>query len=131
MTNSHQKPDHETQVRPLIGLTTDQAQAAWNRTVEKAGNAKITQRVVKAAVVELGFKVPPANASAKLARTQRRKMVTDSITELLALIQKKELHQALCDKGQISSFFDCGRPTSPPVNCRRKRCDTKSAVYSL
>jgi len=31
VTNSHQiRPEHETQVRPLVGLTPEQAQGAWD-----------------------------------------------------------------------------------------------------
>ena len=100
VTNSHQKPDHESQLRPLIGLTAGQAKGAWNLAVEKAGGKRITARLVQRAVEKLGLKLSPPNAEAKRARTQRRKMVTDSITELLALIQKKELHQVLLEKAQ-------------------------------
>jgi hypothetical protein len=33
------KPEHETQVRPRVGLTVDPAQQAWKWAVEKAGNS--------------------------------------------------------------------------------------------
>ena len=53
--SSHQKPEHETQVRPLVGLTPDQAQRAWEHAVENAGDRRITARMVKSAVNELGL----------------------------------------------------------------------------
>jgi len=54
VTICHQtKPEYESQVRPLVGLTPDQAQVAWERAIEKAGGRKITARLVKAAVQEL------------------------------------------------------------------------------
>ena len=53
MTKSHQKPEHETQVRPLIGLSPEQVQLAWEAAVAKAGGRKITARLVKSAMQDL------------------------------------------------------------------------------
>jgi hypothetical protein len=54
MTNCHcQKPQHESQLRPLIGLTAEQAQAAWENAVDQAGKKNITAAPVKKAVREL------------------------------------------------------------------------------
>ena len=50
MTNCHQQPEHEGQVRPLVGLTPEQAQAAWQFAVERAASKKVTQRLVQTAV---------------------------------------------------------------------------------
>ena len=33
-----QKPAHEGQLRPLVGLTREQAQLAWEQAAKKAGN---------------------------------------------------------------------------------------------
>jgi polyhydroxyalkanoate synthesis regulator phasin len=38
------------QVRPLIGLSPEQVQLAWQRAVEKAGSRKIAASIVKAAM---------------------------------------------------------------------------------
>jgi hypothetical protein len=44
MTISHQSPENETQIRPLVGLTPEQAQPAWACAVETARGRKITAR---------------------------------------------------------------------------------------
>src|SRR5262245_16598034 len=52
-TNSTQKPERETQVRPLVGLSKEAAQSAWENAVKAAAGHKITARLVKSAVKEL------------------------------------------------------------------------------
>ena len=47
VTNSHQKPEREGQVRPLVELTPAQAQLAWQYAVEQAGGRGVTARLVK------------------------------------------------------------------------------------
>jgi hypothetical protein len=37
LTNGQQKPEHERQIRPLVGLAPDQVQLAWVNAVNKAG----------------------------------------------------------------------------------------------
>jgi hypothetical protein len=54
-TSSLQKPEHETQVRPLLGLPPEQAKLAWDRALEAAGTRPVTARLVKAAVEEQRF----------------------------------------------------------------------------
>jgi hypothetical protein len=51
------KPDCEAQLRPLIGLTPEQAQLAWEYAATKAGAERITERHVKSAVEELQLAV--------------------------------------------------------------------------
>ena len=55
LTNSQKKPERETQVRPLVGLTADQARMAWERAVQKAAGGKITAAIVRSAVRQLGL----------------------------------------------------------------------------
>jgi hypothetical protein len=50
---SERKPEHENQLRPLTGLTPEQAQTAWERAAEKASDRKTTAQMVKSAVKEL------------------------------------------------------------------------------
>ena len=52
------KPCHEAQVRPLVGLTFDQAQAAWNKAVKSAPGQRITARTVVRAIHELQIAPP-------------------------------------------------------------------------
>jgi hypothetical protein len=47
------KPSHESQLRPLVGLSSEQVQLAWGRAAQNAGNGRITARLVKTAVQEL------------------------------------------------------------------------------
>jgi len=46
-------PTHEGQVRPLIGLPADKAQAAWQKAVDKAGKGMVTAKLVRDAVAEV------------------------------------------------------------------------------
>ena len=54
-------PRHESQVRPLAGLTTDQALAAWRKAVAAAKGKPVTAKLVKAAAAE--FRPQPPSAS--------------------------------------------------------------------
>ena len=86
VTISHQtKPEYESKVQPLVGLTSDQAQVAWERAVEKAAGRKITARLVKAAVQELqppgGAK--PVPSQPRQNKAEQRKLIDGAIGELL------------------------------------------------
>jgi polyhydroxyalkanoate synthesis regulator phasin len=106
------KPEHERQVRPLVGLTAEQAQKAWDRAIEKAGGRKITARLVKAAVQKLqpprGAK--PVKRETGQTKAQQRKLIDGAIGELLVLLSQKASHEVLTQKvealhGQIRSLF--------------------------
>ena len=112
MTISHQKPEHETQVRPLVGLTAEQAQKAWDRAIEKAGGRKITARLVKAAVQELQPAVAqnPVTRQPRQNQAQQRKLIDGAVGELLVLLSQKASHEVLTQKvetlhGQIQALF--------------------------
>jgi hypothetical protein len=105
------KPEHERQVRPLVGLTAEQAQKAWDRAIEKAGGRKITARLVKAAVQELhppgGAK--PVPSQPRQNKAEQRKLIDGAIGELLVLLSQKASHEVLTQKvealhGQIHSL---------------------------
>ena len=112
VTNSHQKPDHETQVRPLIGLTPEQAQLAWEQAVEKAGGRRVTARLVKSAVKKLQPGSPtltlpkPAVGPTK---SERRQLIKDAFGEL-PLLSPKVSHDILTEKveklhGDVQGLF--------------------------
>jgi hypothetical protein len=61
-------PSHEAQVRPLIGVPPEQAQAAWRKALAKANGKTVTAKLVRQAVIEVMGK--PA---AKPATRNRRK----------------------------------------------------------
>jgi hypothetical protein len=93
LTNRQQGcPEHETQVRPLLGLTADQAPLAWEHAVQKAGGRKLSERLVRSAVKELEF-APAENASnhdkTRQSKAQSRRLINDAIGELLLLIKPK------------------------------------------
>ena len=100
--SSLQKPEHETQVRPLVGLTPDQAQRAWEHAAQKAGARKITERMVKSAVNELGFAPQKQSGSApvRTAKSERRLLITRTMSELLKLISDKAAHDLLLEKAR-------------------------------
>jgi hypothetical protein len=80
LTNIQERPQHETQVRPLVGLTPEHVQLAWNSAVAKAGGRKITARLVKKAVQELelvGKKAPVAKKAGP-TKAERRRLIDDT-----------------------------------------------------
>jgi hypothetical protein len=98
----HRKPDHESQLRPLIGLSPEQAQQAWEYAVEKAGSRKITARLVKTAVQELGLAPQTQSGSApvRTAKSERRLLISRTMGELLKLISDKAGHELLLEKAR-------------------------------
>ena len=85
------RPDHESQVRPLIGLTLDQAGQAWDKAVEMAGGRRITAARVKAAMKALELRVgpAPANKVARQKRKEQRRLIDETISHLLMLASQR------------------------------------------
>jgi hypothetical protein len=94
------KPDHESQLRPLIGLTPEQAKQAWERVTQKAGDRRITVGMVKTALRELnlGSQAAPAAQKAGPTKAERRKLVDDTIGQLLVLVSQKADYGLLNEK---------------------------------
>jgi hypothetical protein len=63
------KPEHESQVRPLIGLTPEQAGQVWEAAVAKAGSRRITAAIVKSAMHDLKIGPPRHRPLPQHART--------------------------------------------------------------
>jgi hypothetical protein len=79
--NCHQtKPEHESQVRPLIGLTPEQAGQVWEAAVAKAGSRRITAAIVKSALHDLKIGPPrrPAAPAARQNRAEQRQAIDTS-----------------------------------------------------
>jgi hypothetical protein len=95
--NRRQKPDNETQVRPLAGLTLEQVQLACERAADLAGSGKMTEHLVKRALQEVQFAAPAKPAAKKAGPTQaeRRRLIDDTIGQLLALVSQKADHGLL------------------------------------
>jgi hypothetical protein len=100
LTNcQHRKPEYESQVRPLVGLTAEQAQAAWECAVQRGGKGKITARMVKTAMGDLhlaGNSQPVTRVSAATKREKRR-AIDDTIGQLLTLLSQKASYETLTE----------------------------------
>ena len=87
-TNCSQiQPGHESQLRALIGLSHEQAQQAWQRAVEMAGQRRMTARLVKKAMQELQLSGDPPKAAGptRQTRAQIRRLIDAAIGELIVL----------------------------------------------
>jgi hypothetical protein len=99
-TISTQKPERETQVRPLVGLSKEAALSAWANAVKMAGGQKITARLVKAAVRQLNGPQPETSkpAAVKGSKLTKRRLVDDKIGEVLLLLSQKADYAILTKK---------------------------------
>jgi hypothetical protein len=109
---SQRKPEHENQLRPLVGLTPEQAQMAWERAAEKASGRKTTAQMVKSAVKELHLAgtANPVTRQPRQHKDQQRKLIDGDIGELLVILSQKTSHDVLTQKvealhGQIQALF--------------------------
>jgi hypothetical protein len=93
-------PSYEGQVRPLMGLSPDQAVAAWEKAAEKAGGRKMTARIVTSAVREIVPVAPGKRAVSSFSKAQQQKLLLDTIDELLNLVFQKAPHGDLLEKLQ-------------------------------
>jgi hypothetical protein len=104
MTHGHQiMPEHERQLRPLVGLTPEQANSAWAEAVERAAGQRVTARLVKHVVDRMGFKQnarearkPPTSYN----KARLRKAIDTAIGELLVLVGQNPEHAVLRDRVQ-------------------------------
>jgi hypothetical protein len=96
------KPEHQSQVQPLSGLTPEQAQRAWQCAVENAGGRRITARMVKSAVNQLGLapQTQSGRAPVRTAQSERRLLINRTLSELLKLISDKAGHDVLLEKAR-------------------------------
>jgi hypothetical protein len=96
-------PEHEGQVRPLVGLTTDQAKQVWETAVAKAGNRRITAIMVKRAMrdLQIGPPLQPVQAKARVNMAEHRRQIDMTIGELLLLASQKADHRLLTEKIEI------------------------------
>jgi hypothetical protein len=94
------KPKHESQLRPLVGLSSEQAQLAWERATEKAPGRKTTARMVKSPVKELQLAGTenPVSRQPRQNQDQQRKLMDGAIGELLVLLSQKASHEVLTEK---------------------------------
>ena len=103
LTACQQKPQHEAQVRPLVGLTPAQAQQAWDHAIEAAGGRKITSRLVRNALKELQFgkKPTPVASVPRVDKAEQRRLIDNSTGQLQALISQKVSYELLIEKVEL------------------------------
>src|SRR4051812_2973869 len=93
------KPDHESQLKPRVGLTLAQAQSVWQKAVEKAAGRKITARLVRTAPHDLQLAAsPPPKRSSPQSKADQRKAINSAIGELLVLLSQKAGHDVLTER---------------------------------
>jgi hypothetical protein len=97
---AERKPEHENQLRPLVGLTPEQAQAAWESATEKASGRKTTAQMVKSAVNKLGLGPQKQSGSVRTPQSERRVLISRTMSELLKLISDKADHDVLLEKAR-------------------------------
>jgi hypothetical protein len=113
VTACHQiKPEHEAQVRPLMGLSPAEAQAAWELAVTHAGGRKVSSTHVKQAIRELRGNTDnePAPPKARQNRTEQRRQIDETLGQLLMLLSQKAGHDVITAKvealhGQIQALI--------------------------
>jgi hypothetical protein len=101
VTNCHQtEPEHESQVRPLIGLTPDQAGVVWEAAVAKAGSRRITAAIVKSAMhhLKIGPARQPAAPAARQNMAEQRQAIDTVLGELLFLASQQADHRLITAK---------------------------------
>ena len=85
-------PTCESQIRPLVGLTEEQANLAWRNALEDAGEKPLTARLVQrhAAAVD-----PERKAKPRTGRKSRRRALAEikrTLAELVDLVTITEIH---------------------------------------
>ena len=94
------RPEHETQVRPLLGLPPDQALAIWENAHKKAGDGKITERLVRSALHEQQRASGAALVDVKprINKVEQRRLINEAFGQLLLLLSQKAAHDVLTEK---------------------------------
>jgi hypothetical protein len=91
-------PNHESQLRPMFGLSKPEAQLAWRCAAIKSGGYPITERHVKSVLKDLQLKQKPVAPVRRINKAKQRKVVTDAIGELMILARQKAAYEVLIAK---------------------------------
>jgi hypothetical protein len=83
-------PQHESQVRPLVSLTKDQALSAWQKAVAIAAGKTVTAKLVKTAVAEFqpGISPIPKSCSKLLPKPECLSPLLDQLHSLLRQVEQ-------------------------------------------
>jgi hypothetical protein len=96
-----QKPEHESQMHPLLGLPDDQAKLAWECAVQFARGGKVTARIVKQAVQELQPTRKLAGTPSGPNKSELRVLVSNSMAELFTLLTQKAAYDLLTQRFEV------------------------------
>jgi hypothetical protein len=124
------QPDHESQIRPLMGLTFEQVLLAWQSAVQNAGGREITARVVTAAVKQLQFtsQEQAERAQKQSERAERFRTVIAGIQELLELIAQKAPHDQLLSKAEALQPHFAAIFLKRQTQAQQTTCETLSPI---
>jgi hypothetical protein len=78
-------PQNESQVRPLVGLTPEQAQTVWQKVVELAQAGELTAKLVRRVVAEFKPRKKRAIRGGKLPKTSKTHRRASAINLVLAI----------------------------------------------
>jgi hypothetical protein len=107
------QPDRESQLRPLLAVSLEDAELAWQYAAQFSSGRPITARMVKRAVKNLHLplvNVRPAPPPGRQSKHELRRIVSGTMEELLGLITQKADHARLLEKfealhGQLQVLF--------------------------
>jgi len=110
--NGSQTPTHERQVRPLVGLTAEQAQLAWDKAVQRAAGKTVTARLLKNVVNGLRstFVQEQEPRQKHQSSEAKHRLIDAAVGELLMLLSQKAAHAVLIQRvealhGKIRALF--------------------------
>jgi hypothetical protein len=121
VTSCHQtRPEHEAQVRPLVGLTPEQARQAWEAALGKAAKRPITAAIVKSAMHELNIGPPPEprQTATRIDMAEHRRKLDTTLGELLVLTSQKADHRLLIQK--LEDLHSHIQALLPPAPAKKK-----------
>ncbi len=120
-------PNHESQVRPLIGLANGQAAIAWQNAVKAARGGPVTAKHVKAAAAE--FK--PASRQAVTITTARNSTVDISVSVPDKANEPAQYFGEFNHSGQNSGILRCSTHRVPVVVIAGEGKQSEFLQYSL
>ena len=96
-------PDHESLVRPLVGMEPELARYVWQSIATASGGATITARMVRRAVrmMKPTTDSPGQITAVRQQRYDRRRAIRDGFNEVLNLLVRRADYEAVIEKVQF------------------------------
>jgi hypothetical protein len=96
------KPDNESQLRPLFGLSASQVRLAWQYAAANSCGQRVTAQRVRRAVKDLqliaGTPTTETKREPTVSKSEQRRLISNAIGELLALVSQKAEYDILIEK---------------------------------